>query len=310
LPSMPSPEADNAAVYVQVHGKGYIYMTGGFRGSAATPRYDQQLYRYDIAAAHWQILAKAAIPGMVNNAVARDEQQRLFFTAGYSSSVYAITSLLYMYDPLNGRLQKIVPPPTVSLGYSAAVLADQAGHLYISQGFLQAGDPHNQAGTGWYRYDIATGRWRVLKPLPLGAGYVFLAADGAGNIFMLGGARDAGQGMPVQRIYRYDIARDSWSVEQVTAPGPLSGASSCLNAQGQLVIIGGYDAPQKRALGQVWLLNLPGLRWTPLAALPAGGSVLGSAACDGAGHVYVERGANDPSRPTRDFWQLTLPASG
>jgi serine/threonine protein kinase len=309
LPSMPSPEADNTSVYLQIQGKGYIYMTGGFRGSRSTPRYDQNLYRYDIAGARWEILANTAIPGMVNNAVALDQQKHLYFTAGYSSSVYAITSLLYMYDPLNGKLQKIVPPPAVSLGYSAAVLADQQGHLYISQGFLQAGDPHTRAGTGWYRYDINTGGWHVLKPLPLGAGYVMLATDGVGNIFMLGGARDAGQDMPIRRIYRYDIARDSWSVEQTSVPGLLSGASSCLNTQRQLVIVGGYDAQHKRPLGQAWLLNLPGLRWTPLAALPAGGSVLGSAACDGAGHVYLARGANDPSKPTRDFWQLTLPAS-
>ncbi len=307
LPSLPSPEADNTAVYVHIQGKAYIYMTGGFRGSRSTPRYDQNLYRYDIAAARWEVLANAAIPGMVNNAVALDEQQHLFFTAGYSSSIYAIASLLYMYDPLRGKLQKIVPPPYISLGYSAALLADQHGHLYISQGFLQAGNPHTQAASGWYRYDIATGQWHVLKPLPLGVGYVILASAGRGNIFMLGGARDAGQDMPVQQIYRYDIARDSWSIEQASSPGLLSGAASCLNTQKQLVIIGGYDALHNRPLGGAWLLSLPDLHWTPLAALPAGGSVLGSAACDGAGHVYLARGANDPSKPTRDFWQLTLP---
>ncbi|MFL5624372.1 MAG: protein kinase domain-containing protein [Ktedonobacteraceae bacterium] len=146
LPSMPSPEADNAAAYVQVHGKAYIYISGGFRGFKAAPRYDHNLYRYDIAAAHWQILASENFPGMVNNAVALDEQGHLFFTAGYSSDVYALTSLLYMYEPFSGRLQKIVPSPPVSLGYSAMVIADQHGHLYITQGFTHAGDPHTLAG--------------------------------------------------------------------------------------------------------------------------------------------------------------------
>src|SRR6266487_348943 len=184
LPSMPSPEADNAIAYVQVHSKAYIYMSGGFRGSKAAPRYDHSLYRYDIAAAHWEILASENFPGMVNNAVALDEQGHLFFTAGYSSDVYALTSLMYMYDPLSGRLQKIVPSPPVSLGYSAMVIADQHGHLYITQGFTHAGDTHTLAGNGWYRYDIATGQWHVLKPLPVGVGYAILAPDETGHIFM------------------------------------------------------------------------------------------------------------------------------
>jgi serine/threonine protein kinase len=310
LPALPSPEADNTAVYLRIQGRAYIYMTGGFRGPRAEPRYDPNFYRYDIELARWEVLAQAGIPGMVNNALALDERQRLFFTAGYSSNDYAITSLLFMYDPRSGKLQTISPPAPIALGYGAALLADQRGHLYMTQGFLQAGNPAALAGSGWYRYDIATGQWHALKPLPLSAGYVILAADGAGHIDMLGGARDAGQNAPVQRIYRYDIVRDSWSAPQPEAPGSLSGASSCLSGQGQLVIVGGYDAAHSRSVGRVWLLDVPDLRWTSLAALPEGGSVLGSAACDGAGHVYLARGASDPSSPTRDFWRLTLPAAG
>src|SRR5258708_4983506 len=307
LPSMSSPEADNAAIYVPVQGKAYIYMSGGFRGSKVTPRYDRNLYRYDIAAAHWEMLANANLPGMVNNAVALDERDHLFFTAGYSSDVYAITSLLYMYEPISGKLQKIVPPPPISFGYSAVMLADQHGHLYITQAFMRAGNPHTLAGTGWYRYDIATGAWHVLSPLPLGIGYSILVSDNTGAIFMLGGARDAGQSLPIKQIYRYDITQNSWTTAQTTPPTLLTGASTCLTKPQQLVIVGGYDAAPNKPLGQVWLLDIPGLHWTPLAALPVGGSVLGTAACDGAGHVYLSRGANDPRSPTRDFWQLTLP---
>ncbi len=78
LPSLPSPEADNTIMYVQVRGRAYIYMTGGFRGSKNSPRYDRGLYRYDIAAAHWEMLESKDFPGMLNNAVALDEQNHLF----------------------------------------------------------------------------------------------------------------------------------------------------------------------------------------------------------------------------------------
>jgi hypothetical protein len=59
-------------------------------------------------------------------------------------------------------------------------------------------------------------------------------------------------------------------------------------------------------LNTAWLVDLHTLRWSPLAALPVGDSVLGAAACDGKGHVYLVRGASDPNHPTADFWQLTV----
>ena len=305
LPSLPSPEADNTALYVTVQDHSYIYASGGFRGLKETPLYDQGLYRYDIAAAHWE-MADSAFPGMGNNTSALDKQNDLFFTAGYSPQSLSVNSLLYIYQPGANTLQKIVPPPQVALGYGATMLADQQGHLYLTQGYMKAGDAGAQAGTGWYRYDIASGQWHMLAPLPAALGNVILAPDGAGGILMLGGATDAGLRLPSRAIYRYDIAQNSWSTMQATAPAPLGGAASCMNNARQLVIVGGYNASSNTSLGQVWLLDPHTLRWQPLAPVPGGGALLGTAACDGAGHVYVTRGANNPSKPTADFLELTL----
>ena len=308
LPSLPSPEADNTALYVTIQGHSYIYMSGGFRGPKASPLYNQGLYRYDIAAAHWET-ADSAFPGMGNNAAALDERGDLFFTAGYSPQSLSVTSLLYMYQPRTNTLQKITPPAQVTLGYGASVLADQHGHLYLTQGYMKAGDPGAPAGTGWYRYDIATGQWHTLALLPAALGNVILAPDGSGGIFLLGGSADAGLRLPSQAIYRYGIASNSWSTEQTSAPGPLGGASSCMNGQQQLVIVGGYNAASSASLSKVWLLDLSTLRWQTLASVPGGGALLGTAACDGNGHVYVTRGAISPTRPTPDFLELTLAIS-
>ncbi len=306
LPSLPSSEADNAATYVQIGGRAYIYMSGGFRGPKLTPHYDRNLYRYDIAAAHWEVLSVQNFPGMVNNAVALDEHNSLFFTSGYSSDTYTVASLLYRYAPQTGTVEKIVPPSTVSLGFGAAMIADQQDHLYITQGFLRAGDLHGAAGTGWYRYDISTQQWHPLAPLPIGLGYVVLAPDGAGGILLFGGSTDAGQSSPTEQIYRYNTTQNTWQLQQASAPVLLSGASSCLLGPNQLVLVGGYDAQHNTTLGQTWLVNLQTLRWTPLVQLPSGGSLLGTAACDGNGHVFLTRGADNPSRPTPDFWELTI----
>src|SRR2546423_1867184 len=227
---------------------------------------------------------------------------------GQSTHITLITSFLYMYQPCTGTLQKIVPPSQVSIGFGAAMVADHHGHLYITQGFMSAGNPRTQAGTGWYLYDIASGQWHVLAPLPVGLGYGVLALDNAKGILLLGGSMDAGQSSPTRQIYHYDIARNVWTTKQAMSPAQISGASSCLNGPEQLVIVGGYDPISNKTSGRTWLVDLHTLRWLPLASLPSGGSLLGTAACDGAEHVFLTRGANDPSRPTPDFWELTIKA--
>lgn len=305
LPSLPSPEADNTALYIAAQGHSYIYMSGGFRGPKETPLYDQALYRYDIAAAHWDTIS-SAFPGMGNNAAALDEHGNIYFTAGYSPQIFNVASFLYLYKPLTNTLQKIVPPPQITFGFGASLLADQQGHLYLTQGFMKAGDPQGQGGRGWYRYDIATNQWHALAPLPASLGYVILAPDSAGGILLIGGATDAGESQTSQAIYRYDITGNSWTLEPLSAPSPLSGAASCLNSPQQLVIIGGYDTAHNASLTQTWLVDLHTLRWQSLAPVPGGGSLLGTAACDGSGHVYVTRGANNPSKPTADFLELTV----
>ena len=117
---------------------------------------------------------------------------------------------------------------------------------------------------------------------------------------------DAGQHLPNTSIYRYDIAQNAWEMEPTTSPSALSGASSCLDDSGHLVIVGGYNAAQNTSLHSTWLLNLNTLHWEALAPLPSGGSLLGAAACDGHGRLFLERGASDPSRPTADFLELTI----
>lgn len=306
LPSLPSPEADNTASFVVVQGKDYIYVSGGFRGVGANPLYSRGLYRYDIAAAHWESIASAGFPIMGNNAAAVDESQSLFFTGGFSADTGKITQALYMYSPTRGTLQKIVPPVQAFIGFGSTMLADQMGHLYITEGFSTPGDLQAQAGAGWYRYDIHRATWEILSPLPTGLGYVTLAPDGQGGILLVGGSKDAGQHQPSSHIYRYDATQNTWTLKPTSAPQAISGAASCLDGHTHLVILGGYNAAHANALATAWLVTLNTLNWTALPALPGGGSLLGAAACDGAGHVFLKRGANSSGHPTADFLELTL----
>ena len=305
LPSLPSPEADNTASFVSVQGKGYIYVSGGFRGAGERPLYSRGLYRYDIAAAHWESTTNTSFPAMGNNATAVDSNSSIFFTGGFSFDTGKITQALYMYSPTRGALQKIFPPLQAFIGFGNAMFDDQAGHLYITEGFSTPGNLRAQAGTGWYRYDIHTSTWEILTPLPTGLGYVTLAPDGQGGILLIGGSKDEGQFQPSARIYRYDTSRNIWTLEPTSVPQPISGATSCLDGQNRLVILGGYDAVHASARATAWLVTLNTLNWAALPTLP-GGSQLGAAACDGSGHVFLERGGNNSGRPTADFLELTL----
>jgi serine/threonine protein kinase len=313
LPSLPSPEADNAAVYVTVAGRPYIYMNGGYRKSAddvgqyATD-YDHSLYRYDIDAAHWEIVADS-FPGLVNNAATVDENSTIFFTNGYSSDTYTVTSNLWQYQPENGVMRRIQTPIQIMPGFGSALIADQQGHLFLSQGFLKAGDPEVLAGTGWYRYDISTGQWHVLADMPVGLGYVTLAFDQSGGILLLGGATDAGQQTQSDKIYRYDIVHDSWSQEIVTLPHPISGEASCSPYPYELALIGGVDPSQSVGTTNTLLFDLRTFHSTILPTFPGGGSALGVAACDNTGHLFLARGTSDLQLATRDFWILMVQPS-
>lgn len=305
LPTLPSPEADNVAIYARVQQRGYIYMSGGFRGTQYSPRNDDHLYRYDIAASQWEIVT-SNFPGMFNNSVVLDEQNNLFFSGGFSSDTQVITPLLYKYQPDTGALLKIAPPNTIVFGYGGSMIADQQGHLYITQGFMQVFGTHTFAGTGWYRYDIALDQWKILAPLPVGAGYTVLAPDRRGGIVMMGGTLDTEEKQGITDIYRYSLASDAWTKQQTPAPQAFNGAAGCDLGNGKVVVVGGYDPAQNITLDNTWLIDLITLHSTPLATLP-GGSRLGAATYDGAGNVYLVRGAsNNANTPTQDFWRLSL----
>jgi serine/threonine protein kinase len=305
LPSLPVPQADNAATYALVQGHAYMYMSGGYRSQHHTAEYDRGLYRYDIAAKRWERVDVPHFPGMVNNAAASDNQGHIFFTSGYSTDTYTVSSVLYQYDPLQRTLTKITPPAGITIGFGNSMFADEQGHLYITQGFMKGGQPTAKAGNGWYRYDIATKQWHQLAPLPTGLGYTILTTDNTGAMLLFGGANDAGQHQRVNQIYRYDIANGSWAQMTATTPTPLSGASSCILETGKMVVVGGRANDASSSQGQSWLVDLYTLHWQPLAPPPFGSATLGNAMCDGNGHALVERGADSTARPTQDFWELT-----
>jgi serine/threonine protein kinase len=306
LPSLPGPAADNAAAYIEIQGRPYVYINGGYRGHAMQPRYDHNLYRYDIDASRWETIMTNQFPSMVNNAATADQQGHIFFTSGYSPESVSVPSRLFMYQPRTNQLKTITPPPDMPIGFAGALFNDGQKHLYITEGFLQAGNARSKAGTNWYRYDIASNQWKKLANMPAGLGYVVLASDGQNHILMLGGSTDAGQMQQTNKIYSYDISSNSWSQSSTSMNQFLSGATGCMIQPNKLVLVGGYDPTHNHGSATTTLIDLQTLQSTTLPSLTTGGSVLGTIACDGNGHAYMTRGADHPQQPTRDFWKLVV----
>ena len=308
LASPPVPVADNASMFAQVQGHPYVYMTGGYRGAKQNPKYDRHLYRYDISSGRWEQAptTNGTFPGMLNNAIAHDTYGNLLFANGYSTDTFSVSSALYQYRLTDGSLNKIIPNQDIPLGFGLSMLTDRQGDVYLTQGFNKAGTGQAAAGTGWYRYTPRTGQWQALAPLPQGLGYVMLALNPQNQILLLGGASDAAQAHPSNAIYRYDSAHNTWQKERAILPAPLSGSSSCAPSSEQLVMSGGFDAAHNSSLAHSWLLDLKTLHASALPDIPNGGSLLGTAACDTQGHLYLLRGTREPGVPTSDFMQLTL----
>ncbi len=309
LPPLLVASAENTGLYVSLQGQHFVYVTGGYHGEQATPTYNQGLSRYNLTTARWETINAPNLPIMGNNAAARDEQGNLYFTGGYSPVLGAVSPHLYEYQPATNTIHIIYVPTASPLGFGGSLLADQQGHLYLNEGFLNPGYSYALAGVGWYRYDISSGEWHNLADLPLGLGYAQLTLDNAGNLLLLGGSHDAGQRQPGLLVYRYNVAQDTWSQTTSTPPGPLSEAESCSDGHGHQIVVGGFDTTHDSSLNSVWQLNVQTLRWSALASLPGGGSILGTASCDGNGHVYLTRGAASPLKPTTDFLELTLPGT-
>jgi serine/threonine protein kinase len=304
LPSLRYPTADNAAIHVRLQQRDYIYMTGGYRGRNYSPRNDDTLYRYDIAASRWDI-AESNFPGMFNNVIVQDKQQNLYFTAGYSPDSNIVVTLLYKYQPSTGTIQQISPhSQQIVFGYGGSMIIDQQGYLYLTQGFMQPIYSYTSAGTGWYRYNTTLDQWDVLASLPAGVAYAVLGFDSQGNIVLMGGATDTEQSNGTSGIYRYNVAQNVWTDTQKRTPQPFNGAANCTVGNGQVVVVGGYDPANNVTLSNAWLIDLNTLNAQPLASLPGGGARLGTA-CNVAGHIYLTRGIlQNADLPTADFLYL------
>ncbi len=149
-----------------------------------------------------------------------------------------------------------------------------------------------------------------MSPLPLSAGqglsHTTAAFDGAGHIFVFGGKNSSGS--PVNAVYRYTIATDTWDAA-TPLPVAMSDASALYAAYGLTYIIGGRSA--QGAVATVWNFDpvlttvqngiaTPGV-WTADAPLPS--AVYDAATViDADGNIDVIGGTNAAGSAVTNVW--------
>jgi non-specific serine/threonine protein kinase len=190
LPDLPA--AANHAMAAASHGR--LYVAGGY-GSDGRQRRGVSV----LIAGRWRALPP--MPATRAAAGAAVIGNRLYIAGGVTDVAGArrLARTMLVLDLRTKRWStRPGPTPREHLGVAAS-----GGRLYVAGGRLAGYDTNL---TVFQSYDPATGRWRLLAPLPKARGGTGLAALN-GRLVSVGGEEPAGT---IASVYAYNIATAKW----------------------------------------------------------------------------------------------------
>lgn len=157
-------------------------------------------------------------------------------------------------------------------------------------------DNFGRSTAAFRRFDIDSGRFTSLPPLPERLNHVGIASDGEA-IYVVGGLGDQLEFLSTasQSAWRYDIASRRWS--ELAAMPKARGALGAAIVGGTLYAIGGRDGAD--TLDAVEAYDIRSDTWSSRASLPVAADHLGVAAIGGS--VYAVGGRYDGGEELRDF---------
>jgi N-acetylneuraminic acid mutarotase len=212
-------------------------------------------------------------------------------------------------QPPQGAWSKAAPLPGVRSELQAVALGDKIYAIGGNTVVMRDGKIDIVPDSGINEvYDPATGSWRALAPVPMGANHTGIAAMD-GKIYVGGGFLGRGHMMSTDRFYAYDPAADRWQeLARLSSP---RGAPAFIAVGGKIHSIGGRIVNADGAVGTHEVYDPATNRWTPAAPLPTPRDHVGIAVVDGKIHVYVGRktdavmskvGLHDVYDPATDRW--------
>jgi Kelch motif len=215
-------------------------------------------------------------------------RRRIWLVAGVVAAVGAtglIVALLSGGNEANGgtgarsaRWVALQPSPLERTESAAARIGR---FIYVVGGFIA---PDGATTDQVARYDIASGSWSLVAPLPIGVNHPAVAAGGGrcrGDLYVYGGYTASGSlAGEVDALQRYDPETGSWAT--LTGSGIPRGAAALTAVACSLYAIGGASAGKALRAVQVYDINRnrwrrgPGLRVARehLASVAVGGRIL------------------------------------
>jgi len=176
--------------------------------------------------------------------------------------------------------------PAAPAGRVEAHVVQVGSNLYVLGGFSSDPDSHLPVTDRCDVFDLETGQWRPLAPLPPGAARTHggVASDGT-SIYLVAGQPGPGYGEGTTASWRYDIAGDTWE-KFIDLPEVRFGGG-LVHHDGLLHYFGGNTADRVTVTTTHWSLDPknPQAGWVTKAPLPEGGDHIAHAVVKGRIHA-------------------------
>jgi N-acetylneuraminic acid mutarotase len=241
---------------------------------------------YNISRNSWTLGSPAPLPPRSDAALGENTHGGFFYVAGGRSNLLAnaVIPNLEQYDPETNTWTTLAPMLTARAGAAIAVFDDA---LYVFGGHtdpLPCCGPCGFANTTVVeRYNIDTGTWSAVAPMPLPRSGLAARTHG-GKIYVFGGCVGA---VSLSNVDMYDPVTDTWTTG--LAPMPTPRASFVAGRVGdQIYAIGGYSN-NGPALNVNEVYDVSKNNWSTAAPMPTPRVAAGENSH--GGRVYVVGGA-------------------
>lgn len=194
------------------------------------------IYTYSLTTNQWTLASNQQSPGRYESAYETLSNGMLYALGGVSTSILNLA-----------QSQNLVPTPTtftslnsMSPGTRAAgSLYDGSRYIYVAGGVT----PTASFVDIFQRYDIISGTWTTLAPLPVGCSYVHMLIWN--NVIYALVTGQAGS-VYFNHIYSYHIAKNKWS-DHSPLEGEIHALTKAIVHNGEVYLIGGFNGTSRLA---------------------------------------------------------------
>ncbi|KAG2438929.1 hypothetical protein HYH02_010723 [Chlamydomonas schloesseri] len=203
-------------------------------GAGATPNATRTTLLLGLESLQWTIGAPRPCPGNHMGAVTLGN--RLYLLGGFAPE-RTLCKSLQVYDPQSDSWA-VGPALPFATGAGTAVAIGRS--IYYCGGLRSESivNASNTPVTDCARYDVDTGNWTMIRPMPFGVQHAAAGTDGV-RMWVFGGRQSPGNvlGQDVNYVQVYDPANNTWESSATGAFTPLPvarggmGAAAYLNSR-------------------------------------------------------------------------------